>query len=184
MSTSWPWRTALINNFCSTTRQLLIGISTPSVSQSRTRMFSGADAARLSRRKFHRISTAVGSHSSYRVKTLTVTREPRTISPIQLPQEGNGKTLSIDRLTKRHRQGDCAAFQLFRKIFARLIHVDPDTGDSQMRCFLLRSHLYQDTSDLASVNLHVVWRFNRRCERKFVLDCARNGLGRPGSKLW
>src|SRR5438477_2753839 len=184
MLTSWPWRTALINNFCSITKQLLIAIFARSVSQSRTRMFSGADAARLSRRKFHRISTAVGSRSSHGVKALAVTREPRTISPIQLPQEGNGKTLSIDSLTKRHRQRDCAAFQLFRKIFVRLIHVDPDTGDSQMRGFLLGSHLYQNAGDLASINLHVVRRFNRRRERKFVLDCAGNGLGRPGSQLW
>src|SRR4029453_4921144 len=52
-----------------------------------------------------------------------------------------------------------------------------------MRCFLLGSHLYQNAGDLASINVHVIWRFNCRCERKFVLNRIENGFGRPGSEL-
>ena len=70
MSTSWPWRTALTNNYCWTTRQLLIGILALVAFHSRTQMCSGVDAAKLSRPKFRRTSIATGSRSRQKVKKL------------------------------------------------------------------------------------------------------------------
>ena len=54
------------------------------------------------------------------------------------------------------------------------------------RCgaFFLRAHLHQHASYFAPVNLHVVWKFNRGRERKFVVRMhVRNGFDRPGSEL-
>src|SRR5205823_13221246 len=68
MSTLWPSPTALINNYCSNTKQLLIGIFTRVAYQYRTQMFSGVDAARSNRRKFRRTSIATGSRSSQKVE--------------------------------------------------------------------------------------------------------------------
>src|SRR5436309_12496241 len=48
VSTLWPWRTALINNYCSITKRLLIGIFAHAAFQFRIQMFSGVDAARRS----------------------------------------------------------------------------------------------------------------------------------------
>src|SRR5437016_14580385 len=70
MSTLWPSPTGLINNYCSNTKQLLIGIFTRVAYQYRIQMFSGVDAARLSRRKFRRTSIATGSRSSQKVERL------------------------------------------------------------------------------------------------------------------
>src|SRR6266540_2885934 len=113
---------------------------------------------------------------------LTKQTKSRAISSIQVAQKSDGKTLAIDLLPKRHCEGDCRALQFPRKIFAALIHIDPDAGDSQMRCFFLGAHLYQDAGDLAPIDLHVVWKFNCRLEREFVLDCTGNSFRRPGSE--
>src|SRR6266545_3489583 len=72
MSTSWPWRTAPINNYCSIIKQLSIGIFAPAIFQSPIQTFSGVDEAKLNLRKFRRTSTAIGWRGSRKVNEYKV----------------------------------------------------------------------------------------------------------------
>src|SRR5205809_6187833 len=139
---------ARINNCFSTTKWLSIGIFIRSVSRFLIRMFSGADAARLSLRRFRHRSTANGwrnrkvkrlldcstateAGSSVRqvVHSAKLREGGFTISPVQTSQNCGGKLLAIDLSTQGHRQRNCPTLQLAGKILGRLIHIDSNTDN-------------------------------------------------------
>src|SRR5215469_13248809 len=69
-STLWPWPTARISSVFSNTRELSINIFGRGACLSLTRIFSGVDAARSSRRKFRRGFIKSGGRNRLRVRPI------------------------------------------------------------------------------------------------------------------
>src|SRR5437773_6190147 len=111
-------------------------------------MFSGADAARLSLRRFRHRSTAngwrnrkvkrlldcstateAGSRVCQVARSAKLQREDFTISPVQTSQNCGGKLLAIDFPIQGHRQRNCPTLQLAGKILGQMIHIDSDTDN-------------------------------------------------------
>jgi hypothetical protein len=98
---------------------------------------------------------------------------------IELSQKSEGKILTIDLAAQRHRQRYGIVLELGRKIVAGLVHVNPDSHDSQVRRFVLCAHLHQHSGHFASIKLNVVRQFDRRFEVQACADHVRDRFDCP-----
>src|SRR5206468_4588032 len=86
------------------------------------------------------------------------------ISSIKITQDRDREPLAIHVPIQGDCQRNCPLSQSWRKVFERVIDVDPDTHDSQMRAFPAGAHLDENARNFAGMNLYVVRQFNRGFE--------------------